>query len=502
MLGALLAFALDRPAPDVDFDRLLREMRAPDAARRSAAARAIAAVPPDRLPALVARLERPRRANPARWRVALLAIGADLPPQPGRGDTPLPDKGTQSGTASPAPRAETPPAEIDWLTRLVALRSDDAEALGEAIETVALVRAIAATRAPEAVAPLLRLAWSHEGVFRDECGRQIRSMRHAAVSGLIRAQVDSKTYRLRRYALYQLERMGLGDPRAALADADPAARSEILRAYGDVRWDAAVEAVLGDTDAGSRRGREVARRAFRRYVEGRAPREPRRKLKLPGGELTEKKEPLYLTYRQRAEIALRERLLGEASLAPPDGTSVADLARQLFDFYDRRRAQRYDADLARAADEAADGRLDDAVRAYDDVLARDPFAGGAARAARAFFDWAERRWALRDHGGAEAARAFRKAAWLDPSSALARRARARALLLDAAGGGFTEDDEPALRRARELDPELRDATTELGRLRGRRLQRRLARSGAALGATALLALAFAVAWRHAGRSAL
>ena len=182
-------------------------------------------------------------------------------------------------------------------SRLAALPTDfvlaDGEALAETIEAVALIRAIAGTEREGAVAPLLRFAWSHDGIFRDECGRSIRSMGPAAISGLVRAQAlpGRETYRMRRYALYQLERMDRVNPRNALATPDVATKSEILRAYGETRFEPAVEAIIAETDATSRRVRDVARAALRPYVDGPAPPEVKRKLKLAGGQETGEEMP-------------------------------------------------------------------------------------------------------------------------------------------------------------------------------------------------------------------
>src|SRR6185312_5572331 len=58
-------------------------------------------------------------------------------------------------------------------------------ARAEAIATVTTMRAIAASKREDAVDPIFKLAFQYDGVFRDECGRTIRSMDSYAVPRLI-----------------------------------------------------------------------------------------------------------------------------------------------------------------------------------------------------------------------------------------------------------------------------------------------------------------------------
>src|SRR5262249_11196875 len=154
-----------------------------------------------------------------------------------------------------------------------------------------------------------------DGVFRDECGRQIRSMESFAVPALIRLMHQKGPAALhlgkqRRYASYQLDRMDRARPMKAIAAApDDRVRATIIHAYGEERALDAVEAILNQVDAPSHRVRKEARWAWLRYVTGRPPPPaPKRKRKLPGGREEEEEKPDYLTYREIAVLALQKEL--------------------------------------------------------------------------------------------------------------------------------------------------------------------------------------------------
>src|SRR5205085_10321555 len=82
-----------------------------------------------------------------------------------------------------------------------------------------------------------------------------------------------------------------------------------IHAYGEVRALDAVEAILDQVGAPSRRVRSEARWAWLRYVTGPPPPEaPRRKRKLPGGHTESEEKEDYLNYREMAVLALNKKL--------------------------------------------------------------------------------------------------------------------------------------------------------------------------------------------------
>ena len=224
--------------------------------------------------------------------------------------------------ATPAPPPPPPtPAEMET-------------ARAEAMATVRTMRAIAASRRLDAVDPIFKLAFQYDGVFRDECGRAIRSMDSYAIPRLIELVHQPNAGRQslakqRRYAAYQLDRMDRQRPDKAIATApDDTVRAEIIHAYGDTRALDAVEAVLGQVDSASHRVRREARWAWLRYVTGKAPPPaPKRKRKLPGGKEEAEEKPDYLTYREIATLALQKELAA-INNAPVDPNASAKAAHR------------------------------------------------------------------------------------------------------------------------------------------------------------------------------
>jgi len=262
------------PLKGVTLERLRQEVAA-DAKRRRAAMKLLSTAELDDASVLHHWLHRRTTFAPADYKALLRFLGVEVPDRHGRFNQP----------------ARNP--DLDWLEGLLALRLEDLprhlqQVYPDATLQVALIRALAGTGHHDAPVSLLRFAYRHRGAFKDECGRQIRSMGVQAVPGLVRARAlrDELAYKIVRYAAYQLDRIDCARPEKALKLADPELRAEILHAYGEVRDPTAVAAVLQYTEASSRRVRRAARWATLRYISGRPPKVIKRKLKLPGGRET------------------------------------------------------------------------------------------------------------------------------------------------------------------------------------------------------------------------
>ena len=497
--------AVDVPPPSpAQLDALVARLHAPDAADRLAAGRAIATLPPSGFELYAERLLRPRTVAPETFRALILETWAQVP-------NPNYAKDGQLWTHKPEPPWKPPPVKrgekrprrppphdpekVEWLQALaeldldgnptLAALPDRVEARAEAVEAVALMRALAATAREGALDPIFDFAFHLDGVFRDECGRTIRSMESRAIPGLVR-RMHAKTkglaaYRMRRYASYQLDRMDRASPKKAIAGTlDDRLRAEILHAYGEVRALDAVEAILEQTDASARRVRNEARWAWLRYVTGPPPPPPpKRKRKLPGGhEESEEKED-YLDYREMAVLALGRTLAeirGEEfdPEHPPATTEAKRLTDELFAFYDGRRAAEwagiFDGGMARSRA----GDVAGAAADFDSILAHDPFYERRAEMADTFYALGE---SLLGKDPARAAAVLRQAMVLEsasgkPPSPRAQRAEARLHWLDGLArlrrGGEARVE---LERAISLDPSLgeaREALTDLDIQRGRR----------------------------------
>jgi hypothetical protein len=265
-------------------------------------------------------------------------------------------------------------------------------ARSELLLRVALLRALAQAgqrRNTSVVDPIFDLAFSREGLLRDECGRALRSIGSYAVPALLHRQLDKKrspTAQMRRYAAYQLDRMDRLRPSQALAQAaDDLNRAEILHTYGVYRTLDAVEPVLSYVDAPSHRVRREARWAFRNYVDGPPPPPvPKRKRKLPGGgEEAEEKED-YLNYREMATLVLHKRLRALTGQAGKDNATAKELTDQVFAYYDNKREAEF-AQIFRAAKDAeASFDLVGAVDRYGWILAHQPDHPRRGEMARAY----------------------------------------------------------------------------------------------------------------------
>ncbi|MSP62640.1 MAG: hypothetical protein EXR72_20390 [Myxococcales bacterium] len=513
--------AADLPAPSEEaIDALTTRLGGRDPNDRLAAACALAALPAAGLDSYRRRLLRERPIPTDTFRKLLLEIWAQVPntsplgglwtmkPEP-------PWRPARVAKGKPRPRRPTPhdPEKLDWLTALATLDvganavlaplPGSAAARALALEAVALMRALAATGRPEALGPLFDFAFAHDGVFRDECGRAIRALGALSVPGLIqRMHAPGKGLaRQHRYASYQLDRMDRQRPSTAIACAlDDRLRADILHAYGEARALDAVESVLGQVDAASRRVRREARFAWLRYVSGPPPPPaPKRKRKLQGGSVEKEEKEDYLNYREMAMIALDQHIagvldkdpaasegpLGKAALAK---LSSAELTAALFAYYDGRHAAEWNALFERGAGKRATGDLAGAIGDFSTILAHDPMYERRGEMAEAFQAQGD---ALLAAEPERAVRLWRQAVDLDaggPASPRARHIEAAIALRD---GSLA-----ALRRALVLEPEhaaARAALDEIEAGKRRRVRRRDAIAG---GAAILIVMVIALAARR------
>ena len=534
---------------DAKLDTLTQELRASDASARAKAADEIAHLGVEALPALRARLEKPRQTTPDNFRKLFLVMWAQVPNwksgdpmwirQPEPAWTPPPRVKGQPRAKRPPPHD---PETLDWIVALNTVDLDAAAKLnpnasipppwvpppppgvkrkvpppppiepmadasaaemllarGEALETVAIMRAIAATRRLDAVDPLFKLAFELDGVFRDECGRQIRAMDSWAIPELVMLMHREKSpAKQRRYASYQLDRMDRARPSKAIATApEDNVRAAIIHAYGETRALDAVEAVLNQVDSPSHRVRREARWAWLRYVTGKAPPPaPKRKRKLPGGQLEAEEKPDYLTYREIATLALQKQLAA-INDAPPDANkSAKELTDELFDYYDKKRAAEWDAAFVAAQAKEHDGDLRAATDGYGWILAHDPTYARRGEMAHAYALLGD---SLRDQGEtARALGAWRQAIDLAPDGADARYAAARVVLYDGLQAlDHGSADEGAFTRAKLLDPGLAgEADRALARARAIHTHRRWRRVGETGAAAVVLLLVLWLLWRR------
>lgn len=458
------------PAKPIDpaLQAVLDKIATGDDAARKAALDDLAKRAPHAVDGLAAFLARPHVTDLADRHKVLDAIKAAVPDKAGHFVVPQ----------RRSPAEEQADDDLDWMASLVKL--DPAmPGLGEVIADDAAIRALAGTKDPAAAQVLFDVAIAADTViYRDECGRYLRRMMPYSIPALTReSQGDGDR---KRYATFQLERLDRQEPGKALASAtgDEALEVAILEVFRATKHREAVHAVWSKVDADSPRVRAKAREAWEAYITGPPPRPaPRKKLVLPGGKLTKKEKPLWLTYRELADNELRkaanELLHEDYPLADPSiddseyhkvktvAVDLGELTTRLFKFYDDARIKRDAVQWAAAKALADKGDLAGATTMLDSMLAAKPERGDAsdrAAMAKVYFAWAKQLEAKQQWDGAAAA--YSKAYGLDSTGASSKDALAAASYsqgkaLEAKG----LDGGPDFRRAIELKPDYAPAKT-------------------------------------------
>jgi tetratricopeptide (TPR) repeat protein len=433
----------------------------PDAAARRAAIEELGKLAPTTIEALGEWVARAHQTEQADRRLVLAEIKAAVPDKAGKFGAPVRQTGKQMQADD----------EVDWLKALLEL--DPAmTGLGEVIADVAAIRALAGTRDVRAAAVIFDIAFGEDSIiYRDECGRYIRKMEPYSIPALTRESQLAKSPDRRRYATWQLERIDRQDPLKALAAAagDERLTIAILDTFRETKLREAVHAVWTRVNADSPAVRAAARAAWMGYITGKPPRPaPRKKLVLPGGKLTKKEKPLWLTYRELADTELRRaanELLHE-DYGIEDETALDDkevhvriekidlpaVTKRLFDHFDAERAKQEAAQWAEAKTKADAGDLAAAAAVLDRLLATNPDRAGRAEMAGLYGQYGKQ---LEDkQQWAEASAAYSKAHGLDPKAAFAsRRLAAHHYTLGKALEAQGKDGGPDFRRAVALSPD-------------------------------------------------
>ena len=330
-------------------------------------------------------LGRHHDTEPADRRKVLEAIKAQVPDKAGRFATP----------ERKSAKEEKADDDLDWLGELGKLDAAT-PGLAEVLADDAAIRALAKTNDIHAAALLFDTAFGDDTmIYRDELGRYLRKMEPYSIPALMQ-ESQAKNYDRKRYATYQLERLDRQEPFKALAAAtgDEALSIAILQVFEATHHREAVHAVWSKVNADSARVRAAARHAWIAYITGPPPPPaPRKKLQLPGGKLTKKEKPLWLTYRELADNELRKsanELLGEdLPLADPTlddnerekksvKVDLEELTNRLFAFYDEQRTKQEGAQWTAAKALADKGDLANATMQLDRMLAANPDRGEPA----------------------------------------------------------------------------------------------------------------------------
>lgn len=421
---AIVASTAEGGMTDGELDRLLAPLAGDDADARKKAAKAVGELGQDAIPAITKRLGELRKSSSASVASAV----------------------KQSKEAK---TSET----TDLCDALLAQTKGDAGGKA-ALATAALVRALAHAGTTPAVRQLVKVAGDHNGAFRPEITRQLRALGDKSVPALIETRKDSSSD-LRHWAYNQLEAMGKRIPGDAVQTKDNQVLADVLHAYGAIHDLDAVPVILSFVSSDRVQVRTAARESL-------------------------------TSFGQDAVWKLREAYANLTGKPAPDGWPAADVAKELFAAYDRVRLQEVYGLLEDGLKKEKDGKVDEAVAAFDKVLARQPLLDRRVEMVPAYVAQADK---LEESDAPAALAMLRKAARIAPEGPRIAQVKAEIAYLegkDLALRGIP-DTEP-FKRAIALDPTHTKARAELSRLEAN-VDERQNRTRTVAGAGAVLLLA-------------
>jgi hypothetical protein len=376
-------------------------------------------------------------------------------------------KGSDDGAASlvhglrDRSSKEAGPELLDTL-----LLSPPTAASTRALQMDCLYRGLAHAGTTPAMRQLLGSASDLAGAFRPEIGRLVRGLGERAIPALVESRRDPAP-EVRSWAAGLLATV-VKHAAEALRIKDDLLLADVLRSYGKVSDMEALPEILALANSDRVQVRAAARESI-------------------------------MTYGQDAVWRLREAyavLLGEQA---PDGTPAADLAKQLFDAYDRFRLRDAYALIDKGVALDRGGKPAEAAAVFDEVLAREPLIDRRGEMVHAYATLASSRQ-TGDPAGARAG--LVKALRLDEQGPEAPHLRSELRRLE--GESLVArgvDDTSLFEDALALDPGNKAALGDLQRLRavpdtGRAGRWRLYAAGA------ILALAVAGVMFLGGRKRL
>ncbi len=304
--------------------------------------------------------------------------------------------------------------------------------------------------APDVVATLLDAGYTHQGTFRDEVGRALVAVGDEAIPSLIvesilpstrKRDADKPEVKRAKFAQHTLDKMDRLHPARATTAVreDPALLALTLEAYGNAKLGEAAAVLLEFSSDDSPAVRNAAQAAFMAYVEGPAPKVAARTVRLIGGGVGH--AFAYLSYRERARLAIREKIeaLAPALIEPEcevvreNGKVDTECEQQparhtkvYFEWLDARRlkAQREAVDAALASSDA-----EAAAESLDRLIAQGELAE-PVRVATFFAGYAKD---MRETEPARAAALYRKSSMLlrEHDDAQAEALHAEALVVEA-----------------------------------------------------------------------
>lgn len=421
----------EAPIAEPDLERMLAPIAGDDRQARLDAAKAIQALGHDSVPAIGRKLAELRKAT-SPGVAGALKLARDA--------------------AGKSPDVET----ADALVELGLGARGDAYDYRTAVSTAVLLKALAHIATTPAVSQLIKVSTDHGGAFRPEIARHVKLLGDKAVPALIETRKASSS-ELRHWAYSQLEGMGKRIPGDAVQTKDNQVLTDVLRAFAKIHDMDSLPVLLSFVNSDRIQVRNAARDALGQFG-------------------------------QDAVWKLREAYSNVSGKAAPEGWDAAHVAKELFSAYDRLRLQEVYGLLDEGLAREKEGKLEEAIAAFDKVLARQPLIDRRGEMVGAYAAYAKQ---IEDTDPARSLTLFRKAKRLWPESARAKQIEAEIAYLEGkellARG--VADLEP-FQRALSLDPGHEQARAELTRLEASVEDRQARiRTFAAVGVAVVVALA-------------
>jgi tetratricopeptide (TPR) repeat protein len=345
--------------------------------------------------------------------------------------------------------------DFDLMEGLIVAKKTDGPGVKTALTTVVLLRALARMGTTPAVKVMLQASDDHAGAFRAEIARLFHDLGDRALPALIVARKDQSAD-VRRFAHAQIDALGKKTAGDAVQTKSNQVLADVLRAYAEVHEIDAVPVILSFVSSDRAEVQTAAREAIIRFG-------------------------------QDAVWKVREAYTNLTGKSPPDNVPAREVAKELFAAYDRVKLREvYEAlDNGKKLEQA--GKLDEAVAAYDSVLARQPLLDRRVETVPGYVAYAK----SQEDGKPDVARAtFKKALRIDPEGPHAAQIRGELFYLegrDLEAHGIADPE--LFRRALTADPANERARAELDRLdagsEGRRAKLQRWAIGGVLGAIAV-----------------
>lgn len=415
----------------LELDKALDSLASADPKQRESAASILAEFDETMLPAIAAKLIALRKDADRDGMTKLLEEARKAARKDSkREDT---EEGDKSGAAagetgkslSAQPVALIDTKTTDWLKYVLQAPVPNNPAYRDLVSVLALQRACVAIGTTEGARQIINVYMYFGDLFRIDVQRQLARMSERALPALIEAQYnDSKM--VRTWAKRRLDIVGRAIPSEAVSISDNQALADVLRAYGRAREVEAVRVIVSFANSDRLQVRQAAREAI--------------------GQIG---EPAHWQLRDAYE-----QLMGDK---PPRSWDWRQTARELFGVYDRARLQQVYAAMDEGSQLAEQGKIEQAVVLFDQVLARAPM---FERRAQMIPTYVARAKQLEPKDMDAAAAMYRRAVAIDPSSEHANKARSALAVIEAkqlAERGVL--DVALLERAVQLDPSNEDAQT-------------------------------------------